>query len=560
MRDVQLAERVYERSSDAADAVYCILLAFILMGLVERIGYVSLRCRRMADGPSRSAGCLPPPDSLPRVCTQLAMYNEAACAIRVIDAACSLNWPRDKHEIQVLDDSTDPDVRAAVDACVNQWQVRGVDCRVIRRERRTGFKAGALELGRHSTDATFLAMFDADFVPAPDFLHQTIPHFYDDKGQLIKHLALVQARWAHLNMSESLLTLAQSLWIDDHHISQMVWRSSVWKFVNFTGTAGVWRAEAISVAGGWRASSLVEDCELSFRTLFCGYETAFVPVDVPAELVGSVAAYKAQQRRWTLGWAQLIRLHLGSLLLRHKCSFIKRLHLTYHMLLSIQWPLWFAWQVITPCIADYRAHVEPSHGAFLRFIFYACPLAFHMILASAIVACERLETVKQHTAWARIPKPLVWCLLFLRVVPTAFLSAAMLPHQACAWFEGILSHTAEFETTPKSGATDAVGTGQVGSNAAGTTRARTQRWYVVVEAAFVLYQLSWFCHFCGEGHYSLALGSSFPAFSVGCLWASTCLSACASRILTSVSRSHGAFPSWRAPTQLSNVGGEHLLA
>ena len=116
----------------------------------------------------------------------------------------------------------------------------------------------------------------------------------------------------------------------------MGWRSAQWDFVNFTGTAGVWRADAIEAAGGWRAASLVEDCELSFRVLFCGYRTAFAPVPVPAELPTSVTAYKAQQKRWTLGWAQLIRLHLGTLLLSYHCSIPKRCHLLYHMLLSIQ--------------------------------------------------------------------------------------------------------------------------------------------------------------------------------------------------------------------------------
>ena len=149
-------------------------------------------------------------------------------------------------------------------------------------------------------------------MPPADFLLRTIPHFYRADGEPDAGLALVQAQWGHLNHDESSLTRAQSLWVDDHHTLQMSWRSAMWRFVNFTGTAGVWRASAIEAAGGWRAASLVEDCELSFRHLFAGYRTKFVKeIVVPAELPATYTAYKAQQRRWTQGWVQLQRLHLA---------------------------------------------------------------------------------------------------------------------------------------------------------------------------------------------------------------------------------------------------------
>ena len=136
----------------------------------------------------------------------------------------------------------------------------------------------------------------------------------------------MQAQWGHLNHDESALTRAQSLWVDDHHTLQMSWRSAMWQFVNFTGTAGVWRASAIEAAGGWRAASLVEDCELSFRHLFAGYRTKFVKeIVAPAELPATYTAYKAQQKRWTQGWVQLQRLHLRTLLFRFRCSPLRRL-------------------------------------------------------------------------------------------------------------------------------------------------------------------------------------------------------------------------------------------
>ena len=165
----------------------------------------------------------------------------------------------------------------------------GVDCRVLRRADRQGYKAGALEAGRRQTDAEFLVIFDADFLPPADYLERAIPHFYRADGEPDAGLALVQTQWGHLNADESPLTRAQSLWVDDHHTLQMSWRSAVWQFVNFTGTAGVWRASAIEAAGGWRAASLVEDCELSFRHLFAGYRTKFVKeIVAPAELPGDL--------------------------------------------------------------------------------------------------------------------------------------------------------------------------------------------------------------------------------------------------------------------------------
>jgi cellulose synthase/poly-beta-1,6-N-acetylglucosamine synthase-like glycosyltransferase len=184
-----------------------------------------------------------------------------------------------------------------------------------------GLQGRALESARRETDAEFLVIFDADFLPPADFLQRTIAHFYGRGGEPDGGLALVQAQWGHLSADESALTRAESLWVDDHHTLQMSWRSAMWQFVNFTGTAGVRRASAIEAAGGWGAASLVEDCELSFRHLFAGYRATFVKeVVAPAELPPTFTAYKAQQKRWTQGWVQLQRLHLLTLLFSFRCS------------------------------------------------------------------------------------------------------------------------------------------------------------------------------------------------------------------------------------------------
>ena len=523
----------YHRASLVANAIYSLLACFIAMGLVERLGYLYLRWTN-ADK-DEDAGCLP--SELPSVCTQLPMYNESAVAVRAINAACSLDWPRDRYEVQVLDDSSDEALRELVDATAAEWRARGVSCHVLRRSNRAGYKAGALEAGRRQTQSEYLALFDADFVPSPDFLLLTLPRFYSVKGEALRELALVQAQWSHLNMDDSLLTLAQSLWIDDHHTSQMGWRSTMWRFVNFTGTAGVWRAAAIERAGGWRACSLVEDCELSFRVLFCGYRTRFARVEVPSELPASVTAYKAQQKRWTLGWAQLIRLHLGTLLLRHKCSCVKRVHLMYHMLLSVQWPLWFIWQVITPWLVameDELGGGSATHSPLLirstrslKAMVYFGPLALHMFVAAGIAAVERHQSHEAKTAFGGGRSAAVrLLLLFMRAVPCAALSMGMLPHQACAWTEGLFSKTSEFETTPKNGSVGGVidGGGTPASSPSSSSsiggsssRVRTARvhWYVVVEAAFVLYQAAWLAYFTSRGHYGAAGSTALPLLAVG---------------------------------------------
>jgi cellulose synthase/poly-beta-1,6-N-acetylglucosamine synthase-like glycosyltransferase len=220
-----------------------VLGAFLLGGFIEHVGYFWRG--RVPPRPGRL------PADLPRVCVQLPMFNEHAVALRLIEAACALRWPADRLTVQVLDDSTDADARDLVDEVCGRMRVeRGVDCVVLHRSDRRGYKAGALEAGRRHTDADLLAILDADFVPPADFLVRAVAHFYDEHGVAEEDLALVQAQWGHLNHDESPLTRAQSLWVDDHHTIQMSWRSAQWGFVNFTGTAGVWRARAVEAAGG----------------------------------------------------------------------------------------------------------------------------------------------------------------------------------------------------------------------------------------------------------------------------------------------------------------------
>ncbi|NLG39527.1 MAG: glycosyltransferase, partial [Fibrobacter sp.] len=238
-------------------------------------------------------------DDLPMVTTQLPVYNEANCVERLIDAVCAIDYPRDRHEIQVLDDSTDECLEVTTRK-VNEMKAKGYNITLIHRTNRKDFKAGALKEGMAIAKGDFLAIFDADFVPEKDFLLKTVPYMVMDPT-----IGLVQGRWGHLNRTESGLTLAQSIGIDGHFVIEQSARSWGNLFMNFNGTAGIWRRQAIDDAGGWEGDTLTEDMDLSYRSQLAGWKMKFVfDVIVPAELPNDINAFKAQQYRWAKGSIQ----------------------------------------------------------------------------------------------------------------------------------------------------------------------------------------------------------------------------------------------------------------
>jgi cellulose synthase/poly-beta-1,6-N-acetylglucosamine synthase-like glycosyltransferase len=483
-----------------------VLLAFLAGGLIERIGYF-WRGRT----PARPGHL---PADHPRVCVQLPMFNEAAVARRLIEAACAMRWRSDRFEVQVLDDSTEPDVRLLVDGVCAEMRSSGVDCTVIRRERRDGYKAGALEVGRSRTGADLLVILDADFLPQPEFLEQVVPHFFDDGGEWLDDLAMVQAQWGHLNHDDSGLTRAQSLWVDDHHTVQMSWRAAQWGFVNFTGTAGVWRASAVERAGGWRAASLVEDCELSFRHLFAGYRTTFVKeIVVPAELPATYTAYKAQQRRWTAGWVQLQRLHLRTLLFDHPTTRLRKLHLIYHMCISTQWAIWAAWLLLLPFLIASGTWFG-ALGSTVGALAYLGPTTLWVLVATVIASVETRHTYPERLT------PRVLLRRLSRVVPFMAINTGMLPHQFSAFTEGLFGPMhSEFERTPKTAAISTASGGSAPATAARPVQQRRQavkvhRPYVVTEVFFVAFQLTWAILFLRDGLWVSAGGSTALAACV----------------------------------------------
>ena len=240
------------------------------------------------------------PDPAPRgaeplVCVQIPIYNERYVAARVIDAVCAIEWPANRLEVQVLDDSDD-ETAAIVDERVARWRRRGLHVTQVRRQKRIGFKAGALAHGMTLTRAPFIAIFDADFVPPADFLRRTIGVFADES------IGFVQARWGHLDEGYSWFTRLQALFIDFHFLVEQAVRSARGYFVNFTGSAGVWRRAAIEDAGGWTAHTLTEDLDLSYRAQLRGWKAAYLEdLVVPEELPVSIDAYRNQQSRWATG-------------------------------------------------------------------------------------------------------------------------------------------------------------------------------------------------------------------------------------------------------------------
>ena len=263
-------------------------------------------------------------DTLPRVTVQLPMFNEGTVSHRIIDAACRLQYPVDRLQIQVLDDSTDGSDQLCA-ARVEYWKSRGVDIELRHRTDRTGYKAGALAAAMTTATGEFITIFDADFVPPPNFLKRVIHHFTDPT------IGMVQTRWEHLNRGDSMLTRGQAIFLDGHFVVEHTARHRSGAWINFNGTAGVWRARAIEEAGGWQHDTLTEDVDLSYRAQLKGWRFKFLPwVTCPAELPPEINAFKSQQHRWTKGSIQTA-IKLLPRLLRAPIPFKVKLEAFFHL-------------------------------------------------------------------------------------------------------------------------------------------------------------------------------------------------------------------------------------
>lgn len=305
-------------------ASLCILFLFGLHGVV--MIYYYHKTSRVSH--------VPPADleEFPVVTVQLPIFNEIYVVERLVKSICSMDYPKDKLEIQLLDDSTDETVELSRDI-VSYYVAQGFDIKHVHRVDRSGYKAGALKEGLLVAKGEFIAIFDADFVPREDFLLKTIPHFY-------KHdrIGMVQTRWEHLNEGYSFLTRAQAMALDGHFVIEQQVRNKAGFFINFNGTAGVWRKSTIEDAGNWHSDTLAEDLDLSYRAQLRGWKFIFLnDVTSPAELPAEINALKTQQFRWTKGAIETAKKLLPSVW-KSDLPFGTKLQCTVHLTSNIVFP------------------------------------------------------------------------------------------------------------------------------------------------------------------------------------------------------------------------------
>jgi len=400
--------------------------------------------------------------NLPHVTIQLPLYNEATVAARLLEHVTSIRYPRELFEIQVLDDSTD-ETRALVRNHVAELAATdpSLDVVYIHRVDRTGYKAGALDAGLKVAKGELVAIFDADFLPQPDFLEEVVPEFIDDK------VGMVQARWGHLNRNHSLLTRVQALMLDGHHLVENRARAAAGWLFNFSGTGGMWRKEAIGASGGWQHDTLTEDLDLSYRAQLAGWKFVYRDnVVSPAELPEDVSAFRAQQFRWAKGTVQTSR-KLMKRVMTSNLSFSQRLEAFFHLTPHFAYPLMvFLSLLLLPALVLMPA-TNPQ--AMLLIDLPLCigttgSLAAFYAMAEAAQGRRRIDALKQ------LPALLA-------------LGAGLAPHLSKAVFEGLHSMAGEFVRTPKKGI-------ELSNPAASTPRYRARADLPMIEVGLCLFSLA----------------------------------------------------------------------
>lgn len=412
----------------ALDAFQAATLAVYAVALAPLTAFGLHRGLLLAERASNRPPPVPPaPDLLPTVLVQLPLFNERDVAERVIRAAAALDWPRDRLVVQVLDDSTDDTterVRAVAAACV----AAGVDVRVRHRVDRRGFKAGALADGLDDAPGELVAVFDADFVPAPDFLRRMVPSFAADVG-------MVQARWGHLNAEDGALTAVQAILLDGHFAVEHAARAWTGRWFNFNGTAGIWRRQAIRDGGGWRADTLTEDLDLSYRAQLAGWRFVYRDdVEAPAELPATLLAFQAQQRRWATGGVQCARRLLGPLW-RARVPVRTKVEGTFHLTANLAHPLVLLLSALLPLVAMVRPERAPPWLLAFDVVILGASLASVGAFYGGAVAFTR-------GGWRRA-----------RWLPAVLaLGVGMSASQAAAAWRGLWLDGGVFVRTPKQGA------------------------------------------------------------------------------------------------------------
>jgi cellulose synthase/poly-beta-1,6-N-acetylglucosamine synthase-like glycosyltransferase len=363
---------------------------------------------------------------LPPVTIQLPIYNEMYVADRLIDAVCQIEYPRELLEIQVLDDSTD-ETRSAAEQAVRRNAARGVDITYIHRTDRTGYKAGALDAGLKTAKGEFVAIFDADFIPTADFLQRTVPFFADPK------VAMVQARWGHINQDYSLLTKIQSILLDGHFVLEHGGRNRSGLFFNFNGTAGIWRRAAIGDAGGWQHDTLTEDLDLSYRAQLRGWRFVFLPdLIAPAEVPVEMNSFKSQQHRWAKGSIQTCRKLLPRIL-RANVPFGVKAEAFFHLTANFNYPLMCVLSVLMA-----PAMVIRYNMGWYEMLLIDVPLFFAATasVANFYMVCQR----ELHADWLTRAKYLPFLMS---------IGIGLAVNNTRAVVEALFNKQSEFARTPK---------------------------------------------------------------------------------------------------------------
>jgi cellulose synthase/poly-beta-1,6-N-acetylglucosamine synthase-like glycosyltransferase len=403
---------------------------------------------------------MPPesPAEWPSVTVQLPLYNERYVARRLLEAVGAFDYPSDRLEIQVLDDSTD-DTGTIIASTASQLRARGLTVVHLHRRERTGFKAGALAAGLKEARGEFVAIFDADAVPEPDFLRRTLPHFTEPR------VAVVQTRWGHLNRDFSLLTVAQALGIDGHFAVEQSARFWGNLLLNFNGTAGVWRKAAIEDSGGWAHDTLTEDLDLSYRAQLRGWRIVYRPDLVcPAELPVLITGFKSQQRRWAKGSIQTARKLLPAVARARLSLWAKYqafIHLTYYMIHPAMLT------VVLLSVPLLRATEVAPEGD----IFLGVSLIFTLGVLGPGFLLVYAQQVIGPGWWRR-----VW-----RLPATMIIGVGVAWSTSLAVLDALWGKDLEFVRTPK------FGIGPAGGDWRGKAYAEWRPWGGVIEVALGLY-------------------------------------------------------------------------
>jgi len=414
---------------DLSSSLWYISYLVVLIGMsgygLHRLTIVYLYLKHRNDRPQPKSRFT----ELPLVTLQLPVFNEMHVVDRLLASVAALDYPKDKLQIQIIDDSTD-ETTAICEAGAQRLRDAGFDAEMIHRDDRTGYKAGALENATRFAKGEYLFILDADFVPHPDVLQKTIHFFTDEK------VGLIQTRWGHLNRTFNILTRVQAMFLDGHLELEQTARNRSGRFFTFNGTAGIWRKSCIDDAGGWEHDTLTEDMDLSYRAQLKGWRFVFLnDVETPAELPVDMDGFKSQQHRWTKGSIQVCKKVLPAIWKSKVPLFIK-LEATAHLTSNFAYLL-----LICLCFLIYpNQQWQPDFGPLTYYIINV-PIFFFSSVSVILFYLTSQKALRPHTWWKEIPYlPLLLAL-----------GIGMSISNAKAVIEALCNHQSGFVRTPKYG-------------------------------------------------------------------------------------------------------------